>query len=177
MQPSTSSEQEVPAEAQYEESHREKQMHAPEAVGEMHKVSPQEQEMLLGKQKEVFILNANAELTFENFRFLRATVLAPKLYSMTEFIKGKPGQIGSVQYQEFKDRTRSYEIKLIGINERKMTLYLETVDYREPGAHSCTITEPHDAAHDHAAHAQASVRVVRVKVQPLTCPLSEDVPG
>lgn len=143
----------------------------------MHRVSLLEQQCLIGKQKEIFVLNANAELTFENLRYLRATMLAPDLYSMSEFIKGKPGQIGSVQYQEFKDHSRSYEIKIVGINERKMTLDLETLDYREPGAHSCTIKEIHDAAHDHEAHSQSKVRLVRIKVQPLTNPLSEDEQG
>ena len=80
-----------------EEVHHEKATKVPEAV-DIQKLTSRESLMDLGKQVERFVLNANAELTFENFRNLRATMLCPKIYRKAEFIKGKPGQIGSVQY-------------------------------------------------------------------------------
>ena len=132
--------------------------------------------MLLGKQIETFVLNMNAELAFENFRCLRATMLCPKLYRKAEFIKGKPGQVGSVQYQEFMDRSRSYEIRITGVNEYKRTLNLETVDYREPFSHTCHCPFPHhiEEGHDEHTHEQAKKRFIKIKVDELTNPLAED---
>ena len=137
-------------------------------------MSPTEQNLLLGKQVETFVLNANAELTFENFRHLRATLLAPKIYSKCEWIKGKSGQIGSVQYQEFADRSRSYEIKIVGISEQKKVLELETLDYREPFAHTCHCGYPHHQAHEAHEHDQAKLRLSKLQVQELSNALVED---
>ena len=131
----------------------------------------------MGKQVETFVLNANAELTFENLRHLRASFLCPKLYGKTEWIKGKSGQIGSVQYQELADRSRSYELKIVGINEHKKVLDIETLDYREPYAHSCHCPYPHHQAHEAHDHQQAKVRLVRFKVSALTNSLAEDAEG
>ena len=139
----------------FREEHQQKETKAPEAVSEITTAAAAQVQHLLGKQTETFILNANAELTFENFRHLRVTMLAPKIYRKGEWIKGKSGQIGSVQYQEFMDRSRSYEIKVIGVNEANKTLVLETCDYREPYSHTCHCPYPHhrvggDEPHCHA---------------------------
>lgn len=165
-------------EQSFQEEHHQKECKAPEAVADITVTSGSNVQHLLGKQVETFVLNTNAELTFENLRYLRTTMLAPKLYRKGEWIKGKPGQLGSVQYQEFNDRSRSYEIKIIGVNEATKTLMLETSDYREPYSHTCHCPWPHhrvsgDEPHGHA-HEQAKVRLVKMKVQPLTNNILED---
>ena len=78
-----------------QEVHCEKGTKVPEAV-DIQRLTSRESLLDLGKQVERFVLNSNAELTFENFRNLRATFLCPKIYRKAEFIKGKAGQIGSV---------------------------------------------------------------------------------
>ena len=147
----------------------------PEAV-QLQVGANKESQMLLGKQIETFVINANAELTFENFRNLRATMLCPKIYRKSEFIKGKPGQVGSVQYQEFMDRSRSYEIRITGVNEYKRTLNLETIDYREPYSHTCHCPHPHhvQGGVETHEHSQAKKRFITIKVKELTNPLAED---
>ena len=167
-------------EEMFEEEHHQKETKAPDAVAEITMTNAPKTQLLLGKQVETFILNANADLTFENLRHLRCTMMAPKIYRKGEWIKGKSGQIGSVQYQEFMDRSRSYEIKIVGINESNKTLVLETSDYREPYSHACHCPYPHHKvgseeqhAHEHA-HEQARVRLVKLRVQPLTNNIIED---
>jgi len=155
----------VPAERAFEEEHAQKATEVPEAV-DLQRGASNMSQMLLGKQIETFILNMNADLVFENFRNLRATMLCPKLFRKAEFIKGKPGQIGSVQYQEFMDRSRSYELRITGVNEYKRTLNLETLDYREPYSHTCHCPHPHhDSAHEDHQHEQAKERFIKIQVQ------------
>ena len=59
--------------------------------------------MSLGKQVETFVLNMNADLAFEHLRLMKAKKLTPQLYTKSEFIKGAPGMLGSIAYQEFED--------------------------------------------------------------------------
>ena len=92
--------------------------------------------MKMGKQVETFVLNMNADLAFDHFRLLRAKKLAPQYYAKSEVIKGAPGMLGSVYYQEFEDGQRKYEYKIAGINEQKRELILETLDYKEPTSQS-----------------------------------------
>ena len=131
---------------------------------------------LLGKQTETFILNTNAELTFDNLKNLRAIMLCPKLYRKAEFLRGKGGVVGSVQYQEFLDQSRSYEVRIIGIDEYKKKLTLETVDYKEPFSHECTCQpiKHQDSEHLKKFHTQASKRIVKLQVLELTNPILED---
>jgi hypothetical protein len=91
MQPELQKGTPISKEQAFEEVHMEQKVQAPEAVSEMHRVNLQQQDMMLGKQIERFVLNANAELIFENFRHLRANFMCPKIYRKTEWIKGKSG--------------------------------------------------------------------------------------
>ena len=83
----------------------------------------------------------------------------PKFYKKHEYIKGKPGVIGSVFLLEEREGERVYEYKIISINEAKRKLMLETVDYKEPGG------EGHDLA---------LRRYVYIKILPITNKLVED---
>ena len=114
-----------------EQSEKEQHVHAPEA-NRFCSVCSTEAQMLMGKQTETFVLNMNADLAFEHFRMMKGRKLAPDLYSKSEFIKGGPGMLGSICYQEFADGQRKYEYKIVGINEYKRELVLETLDYKEP---------------------------------------------
>ena len=117
----------------------------------------------MGKQTEIFVLNMNADLAFEHFRMLKGRKLAPDLYSKSEFIKGAPGMLGSVCYQEFADGSRKYEYKIVGINEYKRELVLETLDYKEP-----TLTNETPLA---------AKRIVKFKVMEINNPIFEDKEG
>ena len=75
------------------------------------------------------------------------------------------------------DRSRSYEIKIIGIDELKKKLTLETVDYREPYSHTCHCDMPHHQAHAEHAHDQAQVRIITIKVKSLSNAIVEDKEG
>lgn len=130
-------------------------------------VSCKSTQLALGKQTETFILNMNAQLAFEHFRNFHAKALCPNIYKSSTFIKGQPGQLGSVCYQELLDGSRSYEMKIVGIDECKRVVHLETIDYKEPTAESSS----HPGPHRH----QASRRMVKIKVSELTNPLAEDV--
>ena len=68
--------------------------------------------------------------------------------------------LGSVCYQEFEDGQRKYEYRIVGINELKRELILETLDYKEPTSQSDTPL--------------AQKRMVKFKIQELTNPLFED---
>ena len=105
-------------------------------------------------------MNMNADLAFEHFRMLKGRKLAPDLYSKSEFIKGGPGMLGSVCYQEFADGQRKYEYKIVGLNEYKRELVLETLDYKEP-----TLTSESPLA---------AKRIVKFKVCEITNPIFED---
>lgn len=116
--------------------------------------------MRMGKQTEIFVLNMNADLAFEHFRLLKAKKLAPQLYAKSEFIKGAPGMLGSVCYQEFDDGQRKYEYRIVGINELKRELVLETLDYKEP---TLTWETP-----------LAQKRMVKFKIMEITNQIFED---
>lgn len=119
-----------------------------------------ESQMKMGKQVETFVVNMNADLAFEHFRLLKAKKLAPQYYSKSEAIKGAPGMLGSVYYQEFEDGQRKYEYRIVGINELKRELILETLDYKEP-------TLQNDIP-------VAQTRMVKIRVLEITNPLFED---
>ena len=109
----------------------------------------------------------NAQLAFEHFRNLHAKPLCPNIYKTSTFIKGQPGQLGSVCYQELLDGSRSYEMKIVGIDEAKRMVSLETIDYKEPTSEPSSQPGPH--------RHQAAKRLVKIKVCELTNPLAEDV--
>jgi hypothetical protein len=116
--------------------------------------------MNMGKQVETFVLNMNADLAFEHFRLLKAKKLAPQLYSKVEFIKGAPGMLGSVCLQELEDGLRKYEYRVVGINELKRELILETLDYKEPTSQSDVPV--------------ASKRIVKFRIMEISNPIFED---
>jgi hypothetical protein len=58
-------------------------------------------------------------------------------------------------------------MKIVGIDEVKRVVHLETIDYKEPTSEPSSQPGPH--------RHQASKRLVKIKVTELTNPLAEDV--
>ena len=58
--------------------------------------------------------------------------LCHEVFGKSEVIKGKSGQIGSVSFVESIDKKRVYELRLVSLNEQKLEVVFETLDYKEP---------------------------------------------
>jgi hypothetical protein len=90
--------------------------------------------MQFGLQIETSVLNIKPLCLLQLFLRKEQTLckMLPEFYTKHEYTKGDPGHIGSVFLLEQKDGERSYEYKIISINEAKYKLILETVNYKEP---------------------------------------------
>ena len=108
----------------------------------------------------------NAQLAFENFRHLRMKFLCHEVFGKSECIKGKSGQIGSVSYVESLDKKRIYELRLVSLNEQKLEVVFETLDYKEPfdsqNVHEGEHQHHEGDHHDHFKLAKRRITKMRV---------------
>jgi hypothetical protein len=116
----------------------------------------------------------NAQLAFENFRHLRMKFLCHEVFGKSEVIKGKSGQIGSVSFVESLDKKRAYELRLVSLNEQKLEVVFETLDYKEPFDPKHVHIEGEHQHHegDHHDHFKlAKRRITKMRVYNITNPL------